>query len=348
MRRTALNLAIPALLISLLTPAILAETPYKILTDTKVGGEGGFDYVYADAAARKLYIPRGGASATAPGVVQVFDLDTLKPAGTIANTSARGVAVDQKSHHAFATSKPLAMWDSKTLAPIKTIDVDGGPDGILGDPFNGRIYVFSHRAPNATVINAADGAIVGTIDLGGAPEQAVTDGKGHIYVDIEDKANIAVIDAKTLTVTTHYDLAGKGGTCAGLAIDVKNSILFSTCRDPQAMVILSATDGKILTTLPIGSGTDGALFNPKTKEVFSSQGDGTLTIVKEESPTKFSVEQTLTTKPRAKTLTLDAKTGHILLIYAEFGPPPPPAAPGERPGRPPMVPGSFAILTVGK
>lgn len=119
------------------------------------------------------------------------------------------------------------MWDTETLATIKTIDVDGGPDGILFDPFNGRVHVFSHRAPNATVINAADGSVVGTIDLGGAPEQAVTDGKGHLYVDLEDKDNTAIVDAKTLTVTAHYDLGGKGGGPAGLAFDVKNHILFA-------------------------------------------------------------------------------------------------------------------------
>ena len=317
--------------------------PYKVLSNTKVGGEGGFDYVYADASARRLYIPRTGPS----GKITVFDLDTLKPVGEIANTNARGVAVDQTSHHAFGSSKPLAMWDSKTLKSIKTVDVQGGPDGILADSFNGRIYVFSHGAPNATVIDAKDGTVIGTIDLGGAPEQAVSDGKGHLYIDLEDKGSIAVVDAATLAVTAHYELAGKGDGCAGLAMDVKNNILFATCREPQNMVILNAADGKILTTLPIGGGTDGAVFNPKTMEAFSSQGDGTLTIVKEESPTSFSVEQTLSTKPRAKTLTLDAKTDRLLLITADFTPPPPPA-PGERPGRGQMVPGTFSIMVVGK
>ncbi len=239
------------------------------------------------------------------------------------------------------------MWDAKTLATIKTIDVQGGPDGIVADDFNGRVYVFSHGAPNVTVIDAKDGAVAGTIDLGGAPEQAVSDGKGHLYVDLEDKGKIAVVDAKTMTMTGSFDLAGKGGTCAGLAMDVKNNILFATCRDPQTMVILNAANGKILETLPIGKGTDGAVFNPATMEVFSSQGDGTLTIVKESSPTSFAVEQTLTTMPRAKTLTLDTKTNKLYLIAAEFGPAPA-TQPGERPARPPMIPDSFSILMVGK
>jgi hypothetical protein len=317
--------------------------PYKVLQTVKVGGEGGFDYVYADEAARKLYVPRLGPA----GQINVYDLDTLKPAGVIANVSAHGVAVDAKSQHGFGSSKPVAMWDAKTLAMFKTIDVQGGPDGIMADPFNGRVYVFSHSAPNATVIDAKDGSVVGTIDLGGAPEQAVSDGKGRVYVDLEDKGSIAVVDAKTLKVTTTYDLQGKGGTCAGLAMDVKNNILFATCRSPQTMVILNAGDGKIIDTLPIGGGTDGAVFNPKTMEAFSSEGGGTLTIVKENSPTSFVVEQTLQTLPRAKTLTLDSKTNRLLLITAEFTPAPAPP-PGGRPGRGQMVPDRFSILEVGK
>lgn len=320
--------------------------PYKITKTAKVGGAGGFDYVYADSAGRKLYVARSGN----PGRMTVFNLDTIEPAGEIPEVSAHGAAVSTKSGHGFASSKPVAMWDTKTMKPIKTIDVDGGPDGMLYDAFNDRVYIFSHRAPNATVINAADGSVVGTIDLGGAPEQAVTDGKGHLYVDIEDKDNIAVVDAKTMKVTANYDVAGKGGTCAGLAMDVKNRILFATCRNPQNMVILGADDGKVITTLPIGQGTDGAVFNPDTMEAFSSQGDGTLTIVKESSPTSFAVEQTLQTMRGGKTLTLDSKTGHILIIAAEYGPPPAadPAQKGGRGPRAPMLPDSFTVLVVGK
>jgi DNA-binding beta-propeller fold protein YncE len=198
------------------------------------------------------------------------------------------------------------------------------------------------------VIDAKDGSVLGTIDLGGAPEQAVSDGKGHVYIDIEDEHSIAVVDAKTMKVTGNYDLAGKGAQCAGLAIDVKNNILFAACRSPQTMVILSAADGKILETLPIGAGADGATFNPRTMEAFSSQRDGTLTIVKENSPTSFVVEQNLQTMPGAKTLTLDGKTGHILLIAAETAPPPTPAPAGGRAGRGQMVPDSFTIIEVGK
>ncbi|MGA2263538.1 MAG: hypothetical protein ABSH28_19145 [Acidobacteriota bacterium] len=319
--------------------------PYKVLKSLKVGGDGGFDYVYADSAGRRLYIPRTGAT---PRVL-VFNLDTLESVGEISKASARGAAVDPKSGHGFCSSKPVVMWDTKTLATIKTIDVQGNPDGILFDPFNDRLWVFSHSAPNATVINAADGTVVGTVDLGGAPEQAVTDSKGHLWVDLEDKDQVAAVDAKTLAVTAHYDLAGKGKAPAGLGFDVKNHILFIGCGDtPQTMVIMNADNGNIITALPIGNGVDGALFNPATMEAFSSQRDGTLTVVKENSPTSFVVEQTVQTKTGAKTLTLDTKTNQILLITAEYGPPPTPPPAGGRGGRAPMLPDSFQILVVGK
>jgi DNA-binding beta-propeller fold protein YncE len=356
MKRLCLVLAIGVGLFALAAVAQQGQStgPYKVLKMAKTGGAGGFDYIYADSDGRRLYIPRRGN----PARVTVFNLDTLEPAGEIPNTSAAGAAVSTKSGHGFATSRPIAMWDTKTMTLIKTIDVQGGPDGIMYDAFNDHVYILSHVAPNATVINAADGAVLGTIDLGGAPEQAASDGKGHIYVDIEDKANIAVVDAKTMSVTAHYDLAGKGGTCAGLAMDVKNNILFAACWNPQNMVILNAGDGKILETLPIGQGTDGGVFNPNTMEAFSSQGDGTLTVVKENSPTSFVVEQTVQVMPGAKTLTLDSKTNRILLMSVEYMPPAatpepaPAAAPGGRGGRGggrgQQVPDSFTIIEVGK
>jgi DNA-binding beta-propeller fold protein YncE len=239
------------------------------------------------------------------------------------------------------------MFDSKTLAVIKTLDVQGNPDGYLDDPFNNRVYILSHVAPNVTVLDAKDGGILGTLDLGGAPEQAVSDGKGHLYIDIEDKNSIAVVDAKTMDVTGKYDVSSRGGGCAGLALDVKNEILFASCRDKNNMIILSAKDGKILADLPIGKGSDGAVFNPTTMEAFSSQGDGTLTVVKENSPTSFALEQTLKTAVHAKTLTLDPKTGKLFLITAEFGEMASTTA-GQRYGRAPMVPDTFSIITVGK
>lgn len=329
--------------------------PYKVLKIQMVGGDGGFDYVTADPDGRNLYVARSGSD----GHVGVFNLDTLSQVGDIPGTSAHGAAVDTATGHAFATSSPVTMFDAKTFAVLKKIDVQGHPDGYLNDTYNHRFYILSHAEPNITVLDDKDGSILGTIDIGGAPEQASTDGHGKIYVDIEDKAAIAVIDARTMKMIGKYDLSSKGGGCAGLALDVKNNILFAACRDNNNMVILSATDGHIITDLPIGNGCDGATFNPETMEAFSSQGDGTLTVIKENSPTDFSVEQTVATPSRAKTLTLDPKTGRVLLITAEFGPVPavpaqaaPPLPPGApawmRAPRPPMIPGSFQILVVGK
>jgi len=276
-------------------------------------GTGGIDYVYADNDGGRLYVPRGNQ-------VLVFDLETLKSTGAIPNARARGVAVDPKSHHGFCSSSPVVMWDSGTLQTIRTIEVQGRPDGIMFEPLTERIYVLSHSQPNATVIDASDGSVVGTIDLGGAPEQAASDGQGHLYVCLEDKDNIAVVDVKALKVTAHYDLAGKGGGPGGLGFDAKNHILFAMCHDPQTCVVLSANDGKILATLPIGRGTDGGGFNPNTMEAFSSQGDGTLTVIKENNPTSFEVEQTVQTKSRAKTCTLDTKRNQIIVITTESAP----------------------------
>jgi DNA-binding beta-propeller fold protein YncE len=348
---------IVAALAAMLSFASLAQAqagPYKIVKIQLIGGDGGFDYINADSDGRNLYVARSGPA----GHIGVFNLDTLAPVGDIPGVSAHGGAVDTATGHGFATSKPVTMFDAKTFAILKKIDVQGNPDGYLNDAYNHHFYILSHSAPNITVLDDKDGSILGTIDIGGAPEQAATDGQGKIYVDIEDKAAIAVIDANTMKMVGKYDLSSKGAGCAGLALDAKNNILFAACRDKNNMIILSATDGHILTDLPIGVGCDGATFNASTMEVFSSQGDGTTTVIKEDSPTSFSVEQTIPTPARAKTLTLDTKTNQIYEFTAEYGPTPAPApnAPPPPPGmpafmrgpRPPMIPGSFQILVIGK
>ena len=307
------GLALAGLLNAGLIASAAENGPYKIVNSSQTMGTGGIDYVYADNDSRRLYVPRGSE-------VLVFDLDTLKAAGAITNARARGVAVDPKSHHGFCSSSPVVMWDTKTLEPLKKIDVQGRPDGILFEPLTERIFVLSHSQPNATVIDGKDGSVVGTIDLGGAPEQAQSDGAGNLYVDLEDKDKVAVVDVKSLKVTKDYELGGKGGGPGGLGLDAKNHILFAFCHEPATAVILNATDGKILETLPIGKGVDGGGFNPNTMEAFSSQGDGTLTIIKEKSPTSFEVAQTVQTKSRAKTCTLDTEKNQIIVITTEPAP----------------------------
>ena len=371
MRRSWLALAAA---IALFTAVGLARQapgagPYSVLKTAKVGGLGGFDYIYADVTGRRVYIPRGavqGATPT-PARITVFDLDTLAPVGEIPDVRANGAVVDVKSGHGFAGSTPVVMFDAKTLKPIKTIELDAKnrPDGIYADQAQQRIYLFSHPTLDATVLDATDGKILATIDLGGVPEQGVGDGKGHLYVVLQDKASVAVIDTAAMKVTAHYEFGDKGSRCNGLALDAKNRVLFAACGQsgiPPATpaqpmtVVLNADDGRILTTLPLAGGSDGAVFNPATMEAFSSHGNGTMTIVKEISPTSFEVLQNLQTMPGAKCLTLDTKTNRILTDAAEYGPAPPPPPPdpnapagrGGRGGRGPMLPDSFTILVVGK
>ncbi len=343
--------------------------PYKVIKTAKVGGEGGWDYIYADAAGRRLYIPRRGSPApaatdatpAAPAIatrLTVFNLDTLEPTGEIDGVGGQGAAVDPKSGHGFTSSKPVSMFDTRTLKLIKTIDVGAAaPDGILFDAFNDRVYIFSHPTKDATVIDAKDGTVVGTIDLGGVPEQGVADGKGMLYVVMQDaQGSVTAVDVKTMKVTGHYPFGDKGG-CNGLALDTKNGILFAACArsgNPAAvppvpmMVILRADNGTVLTSLPLAGGSDGAVFNPATMEAFSTQGNGTLTIVKEKSPTSFEVEQNLQTMNGARTVTFDRVTNHLLTMSDERGPALPPPPGGGRGARPPAVPGSFTILVIGK
>ena len=346
-----------------------SDGPYKVLTRARVGGEGGFDYIYADVAGRRLYIPRGGSRAVpatdstpakpaVAGRITVFDLETLAPLGDIPETGGNGVAVDPKSGHGFSSSNPVTMFDTKTLTVIKKIDVGTArPDGILFDAFNERVYVFSHPTKDATVIDATNGTVLGTIDLGGVPEEAVSDGKGTVYVVMQDSAGgVAVVDTKAMKTTNRYPF-GDAGRCNGLALDVKNQVLFAACaqsgnppaQPPQpTMVVLSARDGKILTRLPLAGGSDGAVFNPATMEAFSTHSNGTLTVVKEKSPTSFEVEQNLQTMLGARTITLDTKTNHILTMSVERGAAPPPPSGGGRGGFAPPIPGSFTILVIGK
>ncbi|HXS94268.1 MAG TPA: hypothetical protein VN736_06655 [Candidatus Limnocylindrales bacterium] len=358
--------------LAVLAPAGSAQEsgPYKVLKTARVGGEGGWDYIYADSDGRRLYIPRGATRAVPatdatpevaaqPARLTIFDLDTLKPAGEISGVGGNGTAVDPKSGHGFTSDHPkVSMFDTKTHTLIKSIDVGSArPDGIVFDDFNQRVYVFSHPTKDATVIDSKDGTVLGTIDLGGVPEQGVADGKGTLYVVMQDAVgSVTVVDVKTMKATAHYSFVDKGG-CNGLALDVKNQVLFAACgrsgnppaQPPQPMmVILSAKDGKILANLPLAGGSDGAAFNPATMEAFSTHGNGTMTIVKETSPTSFEVEQNLKTMNGARTITLDRKTGHLFTMSQERGPAPAAPAGGGRGPQGTVVPGSFTILMVGK
>jgi len=379
MRRiVVLALAIPLAPLAMAAQQPSTEGPYKVLTRARVGGEGGTDYITADPEGRRLYIPRGAVRA-APATestpersavaarITVFDLDKLTPVGeilTAPNSQGNGAAIDPSSGHGFTSSRPqLTMFDTKSLQLLKSIPVDSGvgPDGILFDSFNDRVYVFSHPTKDATVIDSKNGDVLGRIALDGVPEQAVSDGKGTLYVVLQDRpvGGVAVVDVKSMKKTASYPFPDVG-SCNGLALDAKNKILFAACassgnppaQPPQPMwVVLSATDGKILATLPNSGGSDGAAFNPATMEAFSTNGNGTLSVLKENSPTDFVIEQTLQTMLGARTITFDPKTGHLFTMSAERGPAPPPPPGGGRGGRggqAPPIPGSFTILMIGK
>ncbi len=387
MRHFALASVLAAALVAPGVP-LLAQQPasssgYKVLQRARVGGEGGWDYIYAGPDGR-LYIPRGASPAAAatdstpamPAVtdrITVYDLRTLKLIGEIPNTGGHGVAVDPKSGHGFSSSPKVTMFDTKTLKLMKQIDVgDARPDGIIFDSYKARVYIFSHPTHNATVIDAKTGDVVGTIDLGGTPEEGVADGKGTLYDVMQDaEGSVAVVDVNAMKTVKHFSLDG-AGRCNGLALDAAHQVLFAACgssgqaqgEPPKpVMVILSAVDGKILDKLALPGGSDGAVFNPNTQEAFATLGNGLLFVVKENSPTSFTAEQTLSTMNGARTITLDPTTNHIFTMSFERGPAPPPP-PGSdtgrgagrgregrggfygRMGRP--IPGSFTILEIGK
>jgi hypothetical protein len=353
------------------------DGPYKVLNRARVGGEGGTDYIHASPADRRLYITRNAVRAVpatdstpareaVPGRVTVFDLETLKPLGEILNGGGNGAVVDAKTSHGFASSHPnISMFDTKSMQMMKTIDPNEGnsppspqfsSDGIYFDPSDSRVYIGSHPTKDLIVLDSRDGKVLGKIALGGIPEQTISDGKGTLYAVLQDSAgSVAVVDQKAMKTTAHYPF-GDVGRCNGLALDAKNGILFAACaqsrtagQPPQpVMVILSAKDGKILTTLPLAGASDGAVFNPETMEAFSSHGNGTLTVVKEKSPTSFEVEQNLQTMNGARTLTLDTKTGRIYVMSVERGPAPPAPPAGGRGGQAPAIPGSFTIVMIGK
>jgi DNA-binding beta-propeller fold protein YncE len=377
---------LPLIMIAISTSAGVAfqtgtDGPYRVLKTARVGGEGGTDYIYADAVGRRLYITRG-ATQTQPATdsrpevpafekrLTIFNLDTLEPAGVIPGVGGNGATVCPNTGHGFTSDHPKpSMFDVKTMTLIKTIDVPErfSADGIYCDTSSDRVYIGSHPTKSLLVVDAKDGSVLGHIDLGGTPEQTIGDGKGTIYQVLQDRpGSVAVVDAKTMKVTKNYPFGDNGG-CNGLALDVKNQILFAACSvmgpagtpvDPanpsQRFVILSAKDGNVLERLPLAGSSDGAAFNPATMEAFSTQGNGTMTIVKEKSATSFEVEQNLKTWPGngARTIAFDGKTGHLFAMASEAGPPPPPPSAGAPPptgrgGRGSAVPGSFTIIMVG-
>lgn len=326
------------------TGPLFAQTPanYHLVKKTIIGGEGGWDYLLADAAGGRLYVSHGTQ-------VEVLDLKSHAKIGVITPTpGVHGIAVVPGTSIGYTTNgrpNTATMFDTKTMKATKEIPTGTKPDAIMYDAFSKRVFIFNNEGNSATVLAAATGTVVGTVDLGGAPEAAVTDDKGTIFVNLEDKNQVAVFDAKSLAVKHHWSL-GTGEEPTGLAFDKVHHRLFSTCHNKE-MVVLDSQTGKVLATVPIGSGVDGAVFDTSTGSAISSNGEGSLTVVKETRPGTFDVVQTVPTQRGARTITIDPVSHHIFVTTAEYGPAPAATTENPRP-RPPVVPGTFTVLEYSK
>jgi hypothetical protein len=323
--------------------ALAAAGPgYKVVNTFKVGGDGGWDYLTADAAARRLYVSRATH-------VIVIDLDSGKTVGDIPDTpGVHGIALAPELGRGFTSNgreNTVSIFDMKTLATSSKVKVGENPDAILYDPATKRVFTFNGRSQDSTVIDATNGTVLGTIKLDGKPEFAASDGKGGVFVNIEDKSELTSIDSNKMSVKQSWPLA----PCkepSGLSMDVKNRRLFVGC-DNKMMAVVNADTGKVLATPAIGDGVDATAFDDGTGTAFASCGEGVLTAVHEDSPDKFSAPENVPTQQGARTLALDSKTHNVYVVTAKFGPPPAATADNPHPRRT-IVPDSFVVLVVGK
>jgi len=315
---------------------------YHVIKKLQLGGEGGWDYLTVDSEARRLYISRSTH-------VMVVDVDTGEVLGDIPDTpGVHGIAVAPELNRGFISNgraNTSTIFDLKSLKVLGQVKTGENPDAILYDSASKRVFTFNGRSKDATAFDASSGDVLATIPLGGRPEFAAADGKGRVYVNIEDKNEVAEIDSRKLIVLNRYSL----NHCeepAGMAIDLKNHRIFAGCHN-KIMAILDTASGKVIGTVPIGEGVDANAFDPGTELVFSSNGDGTLTVVKESDPGKFEVVQTVATQRGSRTMAFDLKTHKVFLAAAEFSPAPTPSPKEPRP-RPAMIKDSFSILVFGR
>jgi len=310
---------------------------YHVIKTVSVPGDEGWDYIYVDSDARRVYISHATH-------VVVMNADTYAIEGDIPDTpGVHGIAVASDLGRGFISNgraNTVTIFDAKTLKTLGTAKTDANPDAIIYDPATKHVFTFNGRGKNSTVINAADGSVVGTIPLGDKPEFAVADGKGTVFVNGEETSNLIVLDSQNLKETHRWPLAPCKSP-SGLAGDLKSRRLLAVCDDKVSAVV-DADSGKVVATPAICEGPDAAAFDPSSSYFFASCGDGNLTVIHEDSPDKFTVVDNIPTKKSARTMGLDLKTHKIFLPSAEFEPP----APGERRGK--MKPGSFAVIVVGK
>jgi DNA-binding beta-propeller fold protein YncE len=332
-----------ALLIMFCCAALAASGPgYKVVNTYKIGGDGGWDYLTADAAARRLYISRATH-------VIVLDLDSGKTVGDISDTpGVHGIALAPELGRGFISNGrdgTVSIFDIKTLATSSKVKVGDNPDAILYDPATKRVFTFNGRSQDATAIDAVKGTVLGTIKLDGKPEFAASDGKGEIFVNIEDKSELTAIDPNKLEVKSKWPLAPCESP-SGLSMDRENRRLFVGC-DNKMMAVVNADTGKVLATPAIGEGVDATTFDAETKLAFASCGEGVLTVVRELSPDKFSIAENVPTRTGARTLALDPKTHNVFIVTANFGPAPAATADNPHPRRS-ILPDSFVVLVVAK
>ena len=322
-------------------PGQNAQSEYSIVNKIHLPGDGGWDYLSVDETGGRLFISHGT-------VVQVVDLKTGQLTGIIDETpGVHGIALAQDVNKAFISvgrNASVKIIDLKTLSLIADVKITGeNPDAIMYDQFSKKVFVFNGRTANATVLDAATNEVVGIITLEGKPEFPASDGNGTIYVNIEDKSLISVIDVKTLKVLKSWPIA-PGEEASGLALDNETNRLFAVCGN-KLMVVVDAIDGHVVANLPIGDGCDGVKFDPGMKRAYSSNGDGTMTVVQEIDKDSFKVVENVPTMAGARTLAVDTKTHHIYMPAAEFNPAPAPTEDNPRPRRTPK-PDTFNILVI--
>ncbi len=318
-------------------PAAPQSGPYQVTRHVQLGGDGGWDYITVDTAGNRIFLTRSDR-------VMVVDQNSLRLITEIPGLQrGHGVALAYAAGHGFVTSgadSTVTMFDLRTLEVLGTTTAGVDDDAVLFDAASDHVFTFNGDAHSASVIDPVSGERVGTIPLGGKPEFGVSAGNGKVYVNIEDRSEVVEIDARAMKVMRRWSLA----PCeepSGLAIDVAHHRLFSVCHS-RVMAISDADAGRVVATVPIGAGVDGARFDPGTGYAFASNGDGTLTVVHQDSPDAYHVVQNVATLPGARTLALDARTHTVYTVSAKFGPMPE----GEGRRRPPLVPGSFELMVI--
>lgn len=319
-----------------------AGRSYAVVSRYAVGGEGGWDYLTVDAAARRIYVSRATR-------VVVLDADSGKVAGEIPGTEGvHGIALAPELRKGFTSNGragTVTVFEVPSLKVTGTWRTTGeNPDAILYEPVSKRLLTFNGRGKNVTVFDAATGAVTGTIPVGGKPEFAVSDPSGRVFVNVEDTAEILALDPVGATVKARWSIKPCEDP-TGLAIDAKAGVLFAGCGN-RVLAVVRTSDGKLLGSPAIGAGCDGVAFDPATGLVFSANGEGSVTVLKETAPGTWTPVQTVETQRSARTIALDPAKGRLYLPAAKFGPPPTPTAESPRP-RPAAVPGSFELLVVG-